>query len=86
MDEETESLQKLVDIATDLKISGELRIRAIIQLGRIGGHAALVALLDMVANEALTVGERILALKQAGRILKPGRQAWWYSLKPRGRS
>ena len=85
MAEETDRLQKLIAIATDLKISSELRTHAITQLGRIGTQAALVALLDMVANEALTIGERIMALKQAEKILKPGRQAWWYPLKPRGR-
>ena len=73
MEEETKRLQKLVAIATDLKISGELRTEAITQLGRIGTHAALVALLDIVANEALTSGERILALKQSEKILKSGR-------------
>ena len=86
MTEETNRLQKLVAIATDLTISGELRTSAITQLGGIGTHAALVALLDMVANEALPWEERLLTLKQAEKILKAGRQAWWYSLKPRGRS
>ena len=80
MDEDTNSLKKLVAIATDLKISSELRTQAIIQLGRIGSHAALVALLDMVANEDLTLQERILALKQAERILRTGRQAWLHQL------
>ena len=83
MAEGTNRLQKLVAIATDLTISGELRTQAITQLGSIGTHAALVALLDMVANEALTWEERMLALKQAEKILKPERQARWYSLKPR---
>ena len=83
---ENERLQKLTGIATDLKIAGELRARAVIQLGRIGTHTALVALLDMVANEALTWEERMLALKQAEKTLKSGRHAWWYSLKPRSQS
>ena len=86
MSEESDRLQKLIAIATDLNISSELRTHGITQLGRIGTHAALVALLDMVANEALTWEERMLALKQAERILKSGRQAWWYSFKSRGRS
>jgi hypothetical protein len=86
MAEETDRLQKLITIASDLSISGELRTRAVTQLGRIGTHEALLALLDVVANEALNWGERMLALKQAERILKSGRQAWWYSLVPRRRS
>jgi hypothetical protein len=85
MVEETNRLQKLVAIATDFNISIELRTQAITQLGSIGTHAALLALLDMVGNEALTREERMLALKQAEKILKPERQAWWYSLKPSGR-
>ncbi|UCH51466.1 MAG: hypothetical protein JSV54_01485 [Chloroflexota bacterium] len=84
--EETDRLQKLVTIATDLTISGEIRTQAIVQLGKIGSHEALVALLDMVGNESLTWDERMRSLKQAERILKAGRQAWWYSLKPRNRS
>jgi len=86
MAEETDRLQKLVTIATDLTISSELRAHAAAQLGRLGTHAALVALLDIVANEALTWEERMLALKQAEKILKSGRQAWWHPLKPRTRS
>ena len=82
--EETNRLQKLVTIATDLTISSELRIRSIVQLGRIGTHEALVALLDMVANEALPWNERMRALKQAERILKSGQRAWWH-FKPPGR-
>ena len=84
--EDTDRLQKLVSIATDLTISGEIRTQAIVQLGRIGTHEALLALLDMVGNESLTWEERMRALKQAERILKSGRQAWWYSLKSRKKS
>ena len=86
MAQETDQLQKLVAIATDLAISSELRAQAITQLGRIGTHAAMVALLDLVANEALTWEERVIALKQAERILKSGRRVWWSVLKPRSRS
>ena len=86
MAEETDRLQRLISIAADLKISGELRTQAISQLGIIGTHTALVALLDIVANEALTWEERMLALKQAEKTLKSGRPGWWYSLKPRRRS
>ena len=84
--EAADRLQKLVTIATDLTISGEIRAQAIVQLGKIGSHEALVALLDMVGNETLTWEERMRALKQSERILKAGRQAWWYSFKSRNRS
>ncbi len=85
MTEETDTLQKLTAIATDLKISRELRFQAIAQLGTIGSHTALVALLDLVANEAFTWEERMLALRQAEKILRPKRP-WWHYLKPRGGS
>jgi len=38
-----------------------------------GSHEALLALLDLVANEKLIVDERDLALKQARRIIKSSR-------------
>ena len=85
MAEETDRLHKLVTIATDLNISRELRTRAITQLGKIGTHAALVALLNLVADETFVWEERMLALKQAERTLKP-QQPWWHFLKPRSRS
>lgn len=73
MTEEANKLQKLVAIATDLGVSSEIRTQAITQLGRISTQASLVALLDMVANETLTWEERMLAIKQAEKILKSGR-------------
>ena len=85
MAEETDRLHKLVTIATDLNISRELRTRAIIQLGKIGTHAALVALLNLVADETFVWEERMLALKQAERTLKP-QKPWWHFLKPLSRS
>lgn len=85
MAEETDRLHKLVTIATDLNISRELRTRAITQLGKTGTHAALVALLELVGDESFIWDERMLALKQAGKILRP-QQPWWHFLKPRGRS
>jgi hypothetical protein len=72
---EENRLQKLVEIATDLKIPDELRNQAITQLGMAGTRAALVALLDMVANETLTWKERMLALKQAEKVLKSGQHS-----------
>ena len=85
MTEGTDILQKLIAIATDLQISRELRARAIAQLGEIGTHEALVALLDLVANEAFAWEERMFALRRVEKILRP-KQPWWYSLWPRGQS
>ena len=85
MTEDTDQLQKLISIATDKEISRELRTKAIIQLGSIGSHAALVALLNLVADETSIWEERMLALKQAEKTLKPQRP-WWHSFKPRSRS
>ncbi len=72
MSEQTNELQKLVAIASDLELSAELRVKAIQLLGSIGTHEALRALLDLVANEKLIREERELALKQAGAIIKSG--------------
>ena len=66
-------LKKLIAIATDLELSVELRTKAIELIGKIGTHEALVALLDLAANEKSTPGERNLALKHAREIIKSGR-------------
>ena len=39
-------------------------------MGNIGTHDALLALLELAANEKLNSGERKLALKQAERVIK----------------
>jgi len=72
MSEQTNELQKLVTIASDLGLPAELRVKAIEQVAKIGTHEALRALLDMAANEKLIREERELALKQAGVIIKTG--------------
>ena len=72
MSEQTNELQKLVAIASDLELPAELRVKALEQLGRISTHEALRALLDIAANEKLIRDERELALKQAGTIIKSG--------------
>jgi len=66
-------LRKLAAVATDLGLSSELRTKAIELIGNIGTHEALLALLELVANEKLTRGEKELALKQAREIIKSGR-------------
>ncbi len=70
MNEYPEELKKLSVIATDLGFAAELRTKAIEQLGNTSSHEALLALLDLAANEQLTVKERELAIKQALKIIK----------------
>jgi hypothetical protein len=69
----TNELKKLTAIAIDLELSGELRTQAVKSIGNIGTHEALLALLDLAANERLNPDERDLALKQARGIVKSGR-------------
>ncbi len=59
MSEYPNELKKLIAIATDLELSAELRTKAIEQLGSIGTHQALLALLDLVANEKLVRSESL---------------------------
>jgi len=73
MPEQLNEVKKLVAVATDLGLSSELRTKAIGLIGNIGSHDALLALLELVANEKLTRGERELAIKQAREIIKSSR-------------
>ena len=70
---QADELKKLVAVATDIELSAELRTKAIKLIGNIGTHEALLALLNLVANEHLTKGERELALKHAREIVKSTR-------------
>lgn len=70
MTEHPGELKKLAAIATDLELAAPLRIKAIEQLGNIGSHEALLALLDLAANEKLIAKERELALKQARKVIR----------------
>ena len=72
MAEQSDDLKKLVAVATDLGLFSELRTKAIGLIGSIGTHEALLALLDLAANEQLTKGEREHALKYAREIIKSG--------------
>ena len=72
MTDQADEVKKLVAIATDLGLATELRSKAIEQLGKIVTHDALLAVLDLAANENLIKKERELALKQAGAIIKSG--------------
>ena len=67
---ELPELKKLADIATDLEFPSKLRLDAIDQLGTIGSHDALLALLNLAANDKLEVKEREAALKQARKIVR----------------
>lgn len=69
----TSELKKLATIANDLELSSELRSQSIKTIGSIGTHDALLALLDLAANEKLNPDERDLALKQARGIIKLSR-------------
>jgi len=72
MAEKPNELTKLVTIATDLQLAAELRTKAIEQIGSLGTHEALLALLDLVANTGSVRAERELALKYAREIVKSG--------------
>jgi len=71
-EEKPDELKKLAGIAADMKLPAELRTKAIEQLGNISTYEALLALLDLAANEGLIAKERDLALKQARQIIKSG--------------
>ena len=66
-------LQKLHNIAIDMDLSSNIRDNAVKSIGSIGTHDALLALLELVANEKLNTDERELALKQAKNIIKASR-------------
>ena len=70
MSEKPDELKKLSEIAADMKLPADIRVKAIEQLGVICTHDALLALLDIAANENLVAKERDLALKQAREVVK----------------
>lgn len=70
---QADELKKLITIASDLKLAAELRTKAIELVGNIGTHDALLALLEIAANEKLVPKERDLALKYAREVIKAGR-------------
>ena len=67
---QSDELKKLSAIASDLELSAELRTKSIELIGNIGTHDALLALLDLTANEELIKEERNLALKRAKELIK----------------
>ena len=72
MAEQPDELKKLVAVATDMVLAAKLRMKSVELIGRLRTHEALLALLDLAANEKLTKGERELALKQARGVIKAG--------------
>lgn len=69
----TNEIKKLSAIATDMDLSSNLRTNAVKSIGNIGTREALLALLELVANEKLNTDERDLALKQARNIIRSAR-------------
>ena len=74
MPEQSDELKKLVAVAADLGYPAKVRTETIVSIGNIGTHDALLALLDLAANEKLIKQERELALKQARGIIRSTRQ------------
>jgi HEAT repeat protein len=70
--DKVDEVKKLLDIAKDLGLSSGVRIKAVDAIGSIGTHDALLALLDLAANESLIKNERDRALKHARKIIKSG--------------
>jgi HEAT repeat protein len=70
--DKVDEVKKLLDIAKDLGLSSGVRIKAVDAIGNIGTHDALLALLDLAANESLIKNERDRALKHARKIIKSG--------------
>ena len=72
MSEYPAEIRKLADIAADRDLPSGLRTKAIEQLGNIGTHEALLALLGLAANEGVIAEERDLALQEAREIIMSG--------------
>jgi hypothetical protein len=68
-----DELKKMANIATDLQISNKMRIQAINLLGDMATHESLLVLLNLAANDKLSIDERDLAIKRAREIIKKGR-------------
>lgn len=69
----SDELRKLADIAADLGLLVDLRIKATELLGNMGTHEALLVLLELAGNDKLPVKERDMALKKSREIIKSGR-------------
>lgn len=72
MADKPEEVERLVDVATDLMLPIKVRLDTIKFVGKIASREALLALLELAANEKLTKAERDLAVKLARSIIKSG--------------
>jgi hypothetical protein len=72
MAEQSDELKRLIAVATDTLLSSKLRAQSIELVGRMRNREALLALLELAANEQLTKGERELSLKFARDIIRSG--------------
>jgi len=72
MTEHLNEIKKLAGIAADRELPGEIRTKAMEQLGNIGSHESLLALLELAANEELAVEEREFAIQEAREIIRSG--------------
>lgn len=72
MSEHANEIRKLADIAADRELPADLRIKSTEQLGNIGTHEALLALLELAANQELAPEERDAALQEAREIIRSG--------------
>ena len=70
MAEKPDEVKKLVAVATDLILPTKVRLDTIKFIGKIATREALLALLELAANERLTKGERELAVKYAREIIR----------------
>ena len=70
--DKVDEVKKLLAIANDMGLSSGVRIKAVDAIGNISTHDALLALLDLAANEFLIKNERDRALKHARKIIKSG--------------
>jgi len=70
MSEKPDELKKLTAIASDMQLPADLRGKAIDQIGSIATYEALLALLELAANESMVTKDRDRALKQARDVVK----------------
>jgi hypothetical protein len=72
MAEKSDELKKLLAVATDLVLPAKIRTDSIKSIGDMATREAFLALLELVANEQLTKGERELAIKYAREMIRSG--------------
>ena len=72
MSERPNEINKLAGIAADRELPADLRTKAMEQLGNIGTHDSLLALLELAANQELATEERDFALQEAREIIRAG--------------